>query len=124
MAKCDEGYPCEICGEMVDSIRESDLYLRYVIGMLDPETLHTSPERHIVCNLNLAQFIVSDDFPDIQVSGEFSKDLLDQEFVTQRETLVTRGWIRLQELSGISEMSILDYPLEEVQTELKRKANS
>ena len=61
MAKCDEGYLCEVCGKDVANLTESDLYLRYVIGMLDPEVLHTSPERHIRCNPALAQFIVDFD---------------------------------------------------------------
>ena len=62
MAKCDEGYRCEVCGEDVTSILESDLYLRYVIGELDPEVLHTTAERHIRCNPVLAQFIRHQDF--------------------------------------------------------------
>ena len=62
MAKCDEGYLCEVCGEEVEGIGESDLYLRFVIGEMDPEQLHTSPERHIVCNPILAQFIDDDRF--------------------------------------------------------------
>ena len=37
MAKCDEGYLCQICGKDVANVLESDLYLRYVIGQLDPE---------------------------------------------------------------------------------------
>ena len=48
MAKCDEGYLCEVCGEEVAEITESDLYLRYVIGDLEPESLHILPERHDV----------------------------------------------------------------------------
>ena len=32
--------------------------MRYVIGQLDPEVLHTTRERHIRCNPVLAQFIV------------------------------------------------------------------
>ena len=52
--KCDEGYRCEVCGDDVTSIVESDLYLRYVRRELDPETLHTSAERHIRCNPVLA----------------------------------------------------------------------
>tara|TARA_B100001971_G_C17690929_1_gene286982 strand:- start:166 stop:417 length:252 start_codon:yes stop_codon:yes gene_type:complete len=63
MAKCDEGYLCENCGEDVASITDSDLYLRYVIGMIDPETLHTTAERHIRCNPSLGQFIIDDAFP-------------------------------------------------------------
>ena len=37
MAKCDQGYICDVCGDEVEEIIESDLYLRYVVGMLDPE---------------------------------------------------------------------------------------
>ena len=40
MAKCEEGYLCEVCGGDVEAITDSDLYLRYVIGELDPEVLH------------------------------------------------------------------------------------
>ena len=43
MAKCEEGYLCDVCGGDVAEITDSDLYLRYVIGMLDPEMLHTTP---------------------------------------------------------------------------------
>ncbi len=42
MAKCEEGYLCDVCGEDVAELADSDLYLRYVIGMVDPETLHTT----------------------------------------------------------------------------------
>ncbi len=73
MAKCEEGYLCDICGGDVDGLVESDLYLRYVIGMIDPETLHTTRERHIRCNPALAQFIVDDDFPPTVASGPFDK---------------------------------------------------
>ena len=43
MALCEQGYLCEVCGEEVETIDESDLYLRYVLGEVDPETLHVSP---------------------------------------------------------------------------------
>ena len=112
MAKCDEGYLCEICGEEVEGILESDLYLRYVIGSIDPETLHTTPERHIRCNPPLAQFILSPDFADID-AGAFGKQHLDPGYVREREILVTRGWRRLQELSRLEGVSLLDYPLPE-----------
>ena len=62
MAKCDEGYLCDVCGQDVAELTDSDLYLRYVIGLLDPEVLHTTKERHIRCNPTLAQYIVADDF--------------------------------------------------------------
>src|ERR1041384_8039400 len=92
---CEEGYLCDVCGKDVENIWESDLYLRYVIGLIDPETLHTTKERHITCNPALAQFIVDPEFPPIIAQGDFSKDLLDPEFVKDREELVTRGWWRL-----------------------------
>ena len=41
MAKCDEGYRCEMCGRDVEAIAESDLYLRYVLGEVPLEL--TSP---------------------------------------------------------------------------------
>ncbi len=112
MAKCDEGYRCEICNHDVDGIMQSDLYLRFVIGMLDPERLHTASERHIRCNTTLAQFIVADDFEPVVVEGDFDKRLLDPEHVQQRETLVTRGWKRLVEIAGI-DLPITEYPLPE-----------
>ena len=113
MAKCDEGYPCDVCQQDVEQITESDLYLRYVIGMVDPETLHTEPERHLRCNPSLAQFIVDDRFEPVAIDGDFDKRQLDPAYVTEREQLVTRGWRRLAELQG-SELPIIDYPLEEV----------
>lgn len=120
MAKCDEGYRCEVCGGDVTGIRESDLYLRYVVGMLDPETLHTTPERHIRCNPALAQFIVDPDFPPVTLSGDFSKEHLDPTFVAARQTLLTRGWQRLQELSRL-DLPIIDYPLPEVRAALAER---
>ena len=121
MAKCEEGYLCDVCGGDVEEITESDLYLRYVIGLIDPETLHTTKERHIRCNPVLAQFIVASDFPPVEVEGDFDKRLLDAAYVKQREELVTRGWRRLHELAG-QELSVLDYPLPEVRQQLRRRA--
>lgn len=123
MAKCDEGYRCDVCGSDVEEITDSDLYLRFVIGQLDPETLHTTPERHIRCNPTLAQFIVDEQFPSVTVEGDFDKRTLDAAFAGQRETLVTRGWQRLKQLAG-QDIPITEYPLPEIQTELARKANS
>ncbi len=121
MAKCEEGYLCDVCGGDVDGLAESDLYLRYVIGMIDPETLHTTRERHIRCNPALAQFIVSDDFPPVIAEGPFDKRQLDPAYVRQREILITRGWRRLVELRGL-DLPILDYPLPEVRAQIELKA--
>ena len=120
MAKCEQGYLCEVCGADVAELRESDLYLRYVIGEIDPETLHTSRERHVRCNPALAQFIVDDRFEPVVVEGPFDKRTLDIDFVRERETLVTRGWRRLLELGG--EQPLLEYPLPEVRAAWERRA--
>ena len=119
MAKCDEGYLCEVCGEEVEGITASDLYLRYVIGEVDPEQLHTTAERHITCNPILAQFIADETF---EFSGEapagFGLAELDEVYVRDRRSLVTRGWRRLQELAQ-QELPIIEYPLQEVRAQWK-----
>lgn len=123
MARCEQGYLCDVCGEDVGDIWLSELYLRYVIGQLDPETLHTTPERHIRCTPVLAQFIVHEAFAPIVVEGDFDKRLLDPQFVREREDLVTRGWLRLCDLGQQSEgVSLLEYPLPEVQKQLEQAA--
>jgi hypothetical protein len=121
MAKCDEGYLCSVCGQDVAGIAESELYLRYVIGWLDPELLHVEPEKHIRCNPVLAQFIVDDGFEPVEVQGEFGKDQLDAAFVLEREQWVTRGWRRLQESTQLDGASILDLPLPEVIERLRER---
>ncbi len=114
MAKCDEGYRCEVCGDDVTSIVDSDLYLRYVIGELDPEVLHTSPERHIRCNPVVAQFIQADDFAGVFVPGEFGRQHLDDDYVRQRTQLVTRGYQRLREIAATAgDRDVTEYPLPE-----------
>jgi hypothetical protein len=119
MAKCEEGYLCEACGEDVAEITQSDLYLRYEIGLLDPEVLHTTRERHIRCNPTLAQFILDEDFSPVFVEGPSDKRLLDPAFVRQQETLVTRGYRRLKEIASL-DLPILDYPLPEVRAAMER----
>ena len=121
--KCEEGYLCDVCGGDVEEITDSDLYLRYVIGLIDPETLHTTRERHIRCNPTLAQFIVADDFDPVVIDGDFDKRRLDAAFVRQREELVTRGYQRLKELHKMSrDTPILEYPLPEVRETFQRQS--
>lgn len=115
MAKCEEGYLCEVCGRDVEDVTDSDLYLRFVIGQIDPETLHTVRERHIRCNPTLAQFIVDDQFEPVVVDGAFDKGNLDPQHVRERENLVTRGWRRLREIAG-QELPITEYPLPEARS--------
>jgi hypothetical protein len=109
MAVCDQGYLCEVCGDEVDGIDDSDLYLRYVLGEVDPETLHSSPERHLRCNPTLAQFIVAEGFEPVVVEGPFAKAELDPEFVAAEEVRVTAAYLRLLELPG-SGLPITEYP--------------
>jgi len=110
MALCDEGYLCEVCGEEVEELTESDLYLRYVLGDVDPSRLHQLQERHIRCNPILAQFIVDPRFAPLELSGPFSKAELAHEFVVAEELRVSRGYARLQEVRELG-LTIDQYPL-------------
>jgi hypothetical protein len=113
MARCEQGYLCEVCGGDVEAIIESDLYLRYVLGEVRPEQLHQARERHIRCNPALAQYIIDAAFAPVRCEGLFAKDQLDPTYVAQEESRVTRGWRRLQELPALG-LPILEYPLPEV----------
>lgn len=113
MAACDEGYRCDVCGQDVEAITESDLYLRYVMGEVAPLKLPTQRERHIRCNPATAQYIVHPAFEPSHCDGLFGKDNLDPTFVQEQEQRVTRAWQRLQEIPRLG-LSIPDYPLPEV----------
>lgn len=122
MARCDEGYLCEVCGDEVEEITDSDLYLRYVLGDVHPEKLHALRERHLRCNPTLAQFIVDTAFqPPVVCPGPFAKGELDPAFIAEEEARVTRGWRRLQELPR-SRLPIVEYPLPEVRERWEREA--
>ena len=110
MARCDEGYRCEVCGSDVLAVTDSDLYLRYVLGEIPLERLHVSPERHLRCNPTLTQYIVAADFVPIVCEGVFAKTWLDPEFVAGEELRVTRGWRRLQAIPTLG-LTIAEYPL-------------
>ena len=110
MARCEQGYLCEVCGKDVGEITESDLYLRYVLGEVPPEQLHLLRERHIRCNPALAQYIVDPAFEPGRCEGVFAKEAMDREFVAAEEARVTRGWRRLQELPALG-LPIIEYPL-------------
>src|SRR5947208_426778 len=110
MARCEQGYLCDVCGGDVGEITDSDLYLRYVLGEVPPEQLHLLRERHIRCNPALAQYIVAPAFPPVICEGFFAKMTLDPAFVAAEEARVTRGWQRLQEIPSLG-LAIIDYPL-------------
>jgi hypothetical protein len=113
MARCEQGYLCDVCGGDVDEITDSDLYLRYVLGEVDPEQLHLMKERHIRCNPAVAQYIADPGFEPVSCEGVFAKSGLDPDFVAAEEARVTRGWRRLQELPRLG-VPIIEYPLPEV----------
>lgn len=120
MARCEEGYLCEVCGKEVAEITDSDLYLRYVLGEVPPEMLHRLRERHIRCNPGLGQFIADSAFAPLVCEGPFAKQNFDPAFVAGEEARVTRGWRRLQELPTLG-IPIIDYPLPEVLVSPTRK---
>jgi hypothetical protein len=113
VARCEQGYLCEICGQDVEGLTESALYLRFVIGEVRPDVLHQLRERHIRCDTELAQYIVDAAFEPIICTGPFAKAGLDADYVRERESLVTRGWQRLRQLPDLG-LPILEYPLPEV----------
>jgi hypothetical protein len=110
MAKCDEGYRCEVCGRDVEAIIDSDLYLRYVLGEVPLELLHRLPERHVRCNPALAQYVVDPAFDPVPCPGPFGKAELDAEYVRAEERRVTRAWRRLQAIPALG-LSVPEYPL-------------
>ena len=110
MARCDEGYPCEVCGQHVEVITESDLYLRYVLGEIVMEKLHLQAERHIRCNPALAQYIIAEGWEPVHCEGMFDKRTFDPDYVSREELRVTQGWQRLQALPTLG-LSIAEYPL-------------
>ena len=110
MARCDEGYICEVCGEAVDEMVDSDLYLRYIMGLVSESVLTQEAERHIRCNPVQAQFIVHDDFDPVSVDGPFDKRELDPDDVRREDERVTTAWVRLQAVIG-SETPVSEYPL-------------
>ena len=112
MARCDEGYLCDVCGEEVEELTNSDLYLRYILGEIAFEHLTGAPERHLRCNPVLTQFIVDDAFESVVVEGLFDKRELEPDDTRQREERVTRAWRRLQTVRSMG-IPITDYPLTE-----------
>src|SRR5262245_30304016 len=110
MAGCERGYLCAVCGDEVEEITASELYLRYVLGEVSFESLDRLPERHIRCNPAIAQFIVTAGFDPIVIEGPFAKAELDPEFVAAEEQRVTQGYLRLLDLATANR-PIVDYPL-------------
>ncbi len=119
MAKCEQGYLCDVCGAEVEGMADSDLYLRYVLGEVPAEALPVSRERHIRCNPAVAQFIVDPGFAPVACDGPFAKGGLDPAFVAEEERRVTRAWRRLRELPALG-LPLAEYPLAEVRQARQR----
>lgn len=113
MAACDQGYLCDVCGQDVEALIDSDLYLRYILGEVSPLQLPKLRERHIRCHPELAQMIVDAAFPPVRCEGVFAKEQLDGAYVAEQEERVTRAWQRLQALPTLG-LPITEYPLPEV----------
>jgi hypothetical protein len=85
-----------------------------VIGWIDPETLHTRPDCHLLCEPSLAQFVEHEDFPVVYNEGEFDRRRLDADFVAERVALITRGYHRLSQIQAKRKgLAVTDYPLPE-----------
>lgn len=110
MARCERGYLCEVCGDEVEEITGSDLYLRFVLGEVPARALLTTPERHLRCNPFLAQFICDERFPAVTCSGPFDKHAMEPGEVQRLERRVTRAFRRLHEVRELG-LAISDYPL-------------
>jgi hypothetical protein len=113
MAGCEQGYLCDVCGLEVEAMVDSDLYLRFILGEIEPNKLTTTQERHIRCNPATAQYIIDPSFATLPCTGPFAKEHLDPLYVQNQETLVTRAWQRLQALPRMG-LPITEYPLPEV----------
>lgn len=100
MARCEKGYLCVVCGQEVEVLSQSALYLRYLLGEIAPEELHRVPECHLNCDPGLAQYIAAAEFPACVCEGPFDKRTLDPAFVAAEETRVTSAWQRLQEAAN------------------------
>ena len=119
MARCDQGYLCDVCGLEVENLVDSDLYLRYIMGEVSPLALPTQRERHLRCNPAIAQYIIDPRFPPVRCEGFFAKEFLDPDHTRQREEWVTRAGRRLQEIPSLG-IAIPDYPLPEVLARWKK----
>lgn len=109
MARCDEGYRCEICGQDVEQITDSDLYLRYILGEVPMERLHRFPERHIRCNPFVAQYIRHELFEPVRLEGPFAREQFDPDYRAAEERRITRAWLRLQAIPRLG-LTVMEYP--------------
>ncbi|MHC4223370.1 MAG: hypothetical protein ACYSX0_10840 [Planctomycetota bacterium] len=110
MAGCDSGYYCDRCGEYVENVRDSELYLRYILGAVPLDQLRKEPERHLCCAPEFAQFIVDPGYMPVECADPaIDKRNLPVEVRERQERLFTKAWRRLQEVAG-SATPVDEYP--------------
>ncbi len=113
MARCDRGYLCSVCHEPVDTLPESELYLRYVLGEIRADWLQAMPDRHIRCNPEIAQYIEHPDFPPITDEDPLTdRRRLSPADASARTARVSRAYRRLLEIPELG-VPIPDMPLTE-----------
>ena len=104
MARCDEGYLCSSCKLPVDTLPESLLYLRYILGEVPVEVLHRHPDCHVRCCPEVAQYILHPNFEPIVCEGVFAKANFDVKYRESEEARITAAWGKLYaaEVEGFS----------------------
>ncbi|QVL30177.1 hypothetical protein KIH39_15080 [Telmatocola sphagniphila] len=109
MARCDEGYICAVCRLPVDTLPESLLYLRYLLGEVGIEVLHQHADCHIRCCPEVGQYILHRDFEPMVCAGPFAKSQFDEKFREDEEKRVTAAWTTLHEAAakGFSLLSFI-----------------
>ena len=80
MALCEQGYLCDVCGQDVAAIVDSDLYLRYVLGEVGPLEKDKTDEKPLV-----------DGPPGLAASGMKDIEMERQVPKSHQDTLETNG---------------------------------
>ncbi|WP_237225862.1 hypothetical protein [Rubinisphaera sp. JC750] len=110
MAACDEGYPCQTCGQPVKNIVDSALYVHFVLGEVQVHELFNHPETHLLCEPELSQFIVHEKFEAPVIEGPADKRLLPEAEREARENRITAAWERLRNVRQLG-IPLTEYPL-------------
>ncbi|MBI3268593.1 MAG: hypothetical protein HYZ53_06195 [Planctomycetes bacterium] len=112
--KCDHGYFCTVCGEQVETLEDSWLYLRFVLGEAEVRDLPSTKDRHVRCEPEYAQYVVDPEFaPVTDDRPETDKRRKPPEEAEAREKRVTRAWRHLRSVVGKG-WPIEEYVLPEV----------
>ena len=100
-----------VCHEPVDTMPESELYLRYVLGEFPAERLQAMPDRHLRCNPEIGQFVENADFPSMTDDDPLTdRRRMDPAAARARADLVTRAWLRLREIPALG-LALAEMPL-------------